>query len=67
MKASEVKVGDWVGVDSPSGEQYVKVRFLRDGGVVMGAGKLTVRIHAHEDDPDCRKLDADEVSALMLQ
>ena len=66
MKASDVKVGDWVGVDSPDGERYVKVREVRNGDAIMGAGRLTVRVHSGEDDPDCRKLEADEITYLGL-
>jgi hypothetical protein len=67
MKASEVSVGDWVEVATPWSYEYVKVREIRDGTAIMGRGRLTVRIGPNEDDPDCRKLDPDEVAALFLE
>lgn len=66
MKATEVKVGDWVEVSNPWGSNFLKVREIRNGDAILGTGRMTARVFAGEDDPDCRKMDADEIESLCL-
>lgn len=67
MKASEVKVGDWVEVGTSAGLVYAKVKSRRGGAVMIRSSRVNLRIEADEDSAICRKLDADEVAALMLE
>jgi hypothetical protein len=67
MKATEVKVGDWVMVDRGDHVGHVKVMELRSGDAIMVGGGTRWRVFRGEDDELCRKMGADEVTALGLE
>lgn len=66
MKASDVKKGDWVEVATSVGLVYAKVCKVRGGDALIRSSRVNVRVNVGEDSAICRKLDADEVAALML-